>query len=53
MKYDQTRRCPKCAGSARTDYLFKKIQRICNRCGYVWHEEPLDFMQDEAEEAGK
>lgn len=49
-KYNEKNNCPKCGGIARTKYSAHKddyctiesIQRICVRCGYVWHELPKD-----------
>lgn len=46
-KYNETNRCPKCNGGASTRYVNDRfmggqMKRECVRCGYSWHEEPLD-----------
>ena len=51
MRYDSTRKCPKCLGPASVRYMdrgffYGKLQRTCQQCGYVWHDEPLDEEED-------
>jgi hypothetical protein len=55
--YNDNRRCPKCGGVAGTRYDQGKalMRRLCVRCGFEWHERPLDqrrpieVARDEAE----
>lgn len=46
MKYDATRRCPKCGHHANTEFVSgicgEHLKRSCLRCGHHWLEEPLD-----------
>jgi len=59
QRFDENRPCPKCGGVARTRHssvalwphgkpLFpESLLRTCIRCGYQWHERPLDAEEDE------
>jgi Zn ribbon nucleic-acid-binding protein len=41
-KYNEKTKCPKCDGTATTEYTHGVLVRRCIRCGYSWHEAPLD-----------
>ena len=47
-KYDETRKCVKCGGSASVGFNFDEelIHRVCKTCGYAWRELPLDRQQE-------
>lgn len=50
MKYDPDRKCPKCDGAASTWFAYGRMERSCQRCGYRWHEDPLDTPAPPKEE---
>jgi len=59
-RYDENSECPKCGYGKRVadrcppeDEWYparlgeqEHIRRRCSRCGYVWHEKPLDAEEE-------
>ena len=42
-RYNTKNQCPKCNALAETKFTNDGyIRRTCIRCGYFWHEKPLD-----------
>ena len=51
-KYNVKNKCSKCGGFAATKYVSYlypsgRMERVCERCGWLWYEEPLDAEEEQ------
>lgn len=54
VDYDEKAKCPKCGSELISTHFNPAgwMERKCGRCGYWWHEEPLDKKQVEEQPNG-
>jgi len=45
--FDRARRCRKCGGKSKVNWLEDRLGRTCRRCGWAWVELPLDSVEIE------